>query len=1378
MHNLLCLFVILTGCSSKWSVEDIDGDGNSLLNGDCWDSLNDPIPPEGALDFGVTAADIYVGAEDLPYDGIDANCDGQNDFDSDGDGFVSLQFEGIPTLGLEGSEAAIGGDCWDVIDEIIIQNGAEDYNVTAFDIHPDAIENFYDGIDQNCDFMDDFDADGDGYVPSSYAGLFTHTLGEEVLPDGDCVDGSDYDSLNPAGLPASDIHPSATEVWYDGTDQDCANDNDCDSDADGASFGPEGSYCAENLPAEEQDCDDSDPEAFPNDTVEVYYNGVDDNCDLSDGDGDADGDDFWAADYLQRVANPGPSVQMPDILEHVDCWDDPDEIPSGFDALNELTQPIAVEVNPSATDASYDGVNQDCGDENQLEFDADNDGFNTAHYLERDGSSGADCIDSVNDPGYFLSSGLDPADIFPNAGDDAYYDGVDQDCNGLGNEYDQDGDGETIDLIDCNGIISSTCDFNSDGVDDFVGGSDCDDNDDEINTNSSEIVSDGIDQNCDNLELCYIDSDGDLFGGTATTVVSDLNCTPNGIVSDVNTDCDDQDEHTNPSAIEICDGKINQCNGSLPSTEVDNDGDGYVACTIDASGWDGASIIGDEDCDDTDNSIYPSAIEICDGQINLCNGSLPSNEIDNDSDGYVACTIDSGGWDGSSILGGDDCDDADATISPISVEICDGLDNNCDLSLPLNEIDNDGDDYVDCSIDSGGWDGVSILGGDDCDDADATVSPSASEICDGQVNLCNGSLPLNETDNDGDGYVACTIDSGGWDGSSILGGDDCDDADATVSPSASEICDGQVNLCNGSLPLNETDDDGDGYVDCTIDIGGWDGSSILGGDDCDDADATVSPVANEICDGQLNLCSGSLSSNEIDDDGDGYVDCTIDSGGWDGSIISGGDDCNDSDGSIFPNANEICDGQDNDCQNGVPSNEVDNDGDGYVECTIDNGGWDGVSITGGEDCDDTTSNFSPGATEGVGDELDQNCDGQEICVFDFDNDGQGDTNTNNTINSLDTDCTDVQESTMVQALDCNDNDNSVFWGASEIPGDGIDQDCDTVDDCYYDADNDGQGGINSVIQTGGDINCSGTNESSNNWDCDETRPTVYFGSLATEVPGDGIDQDCDGLDWCFFDADGDGFGSTSEISSTDLTCTSAGVSVQNNDCNDDPGTGGAIFPNATEIVGDNVDQNCDGLESCYEDVDNDDYGVSSNILVIALTSGDCGQQSGVSSSPGDCDDGDSSRYPYASEIPNDGIDDNCDGLESFGLGYSDCEGELYSNNTGDVYYLYCQHNETWSDARTICESVAYDSLATVSGNQDKEDLKALTDVNSWIGLNDLSQEGNFTWSDGSALIYTYWANGEPDGGTSENCVTVRSGNGRWQDDDCSQTKYFVCSTLF
>ena len=51
------------------------------------------------------------------------------------------------------------------------------------------------------------------------------------------------------------------------------------------------------------------------------------------------------------------------------------------------------------------------------------------------------------------------------------------------------------------------------------------------------------------------------------------------------------------------------------------------------------------DCDDDDDTIYPSAPEICDGQVNTCGGSLPANEIDDDGDDFVECVFHSEGWD-------------------------------------------------------------------------------------------------------------------------------------------------------------------------------------------------------------------------------------------------------------------------------------------------------------------------------------------------------------------------------------------------------------------------------------------------------------------------------------------------------------------------------------------------------------------------------------------------------------------------------------------------------------------------------------------------------------------------------------------------------------
>ena len=54
--------------------KDVDGDGVSGLT-DCWESVEDPVSPAGSMEYDspIRAADIYVGAEDRPYDGIDRN---------------------------------------------------------------------------------------------------------------------------------------------------------------------------------------------------------------------------------------------------------------------------------------------------------------------------------------------------------------------------------------------------------------------------------------------------------------------------------------------------------------------------------------------------------------------------------------------------------------------------------------------------------------------------------------------------------------------------------------------------------------------------------------------------------------------------------------------------------------------------------------------------------------------------------------------------------------------------------------------------------------------------------------------------------------------------------------------------------------------------------------------------------------------------------------------------------------------------------------------------------------------------------------------------------------------------------------------------------
>jgi hypothetical protein len=242
-----------TGGPSSFLI-DADADG-FLLDQDC-DDADSTISPS---------------AQEVPYDALDQDCDGQDLTDVDADG-VSYET-----------------DCLD-----------DDASV-----YPGATEVPYDEIDQDCSGSDLVDVDGDsqpywidcddtvadaylGNTEVPYDGIDNDCVGGDVTDvDGDGFDlGPDCDDLDP------NISPSAIEVPYDTVDQDCSGSDLVDVDRDGVPYG--------------DDCDDEAPDVFPG-AQELWYDGLDSNCDqASDFDQDGDGfdRDLDCADTVAEI-HPG-----------------------------------------------------------------------------------------------------------------------------------------------------------------------------------------------------------------------------------------------------------------------------------------------------------------------------------------------------------------------------------------------------------------------------------------------------------------------------------------------------------------------------------------------------------------------------------------------------------------------------------------------------------------------------------------------------------------------------------------------------------------------------------------------------------------------------------------------------------------------------------------------------------------------------------------------------------------------------------------------------------------------------------------------------------------------------------------------------------------
>jgi MYXO-CTERM domain-containing protein len=678
----------------------------------------------------------------------------------------------------------------------------------------------------------------------------------------------------------------------------------------------------------------------------------------------------------------------------------------------------------------------------------------------------------------------------------------------------------------------------------FCAGGDCDDANGGVSPGTPEVCGDGIDQDCDTLDLLD-DIDLDTFSSVACGGDDCDDNNPNifaGSDFDVDgafacqDDCNDNDATINPTAAEICNDGIDQdCDGvDAGIGAIDNDLDGETNCT---------------DCNDNNPSINSLATEVCgDGVDNDCSGTADDLDADLDLEVDVAC-------------GGTDCDDSDPATNAAAAEICDalGADNDCDGIADAQDFDLGPPPTVNPTETVAGV----ILNGV-IPTTVATITEELVTSSPGILSDVNVSIDITHT----------------WDS----------DLDITlISPAGTRI---DLTSDNGGSA--------DNYTGTTFDDEGVDGPITAGSAPFTGSFQPEQPlstldgeIANgtwtlEIADdaggdgGQLNSWSVTIESfsSTADGDGDGYIS----------SVFCAGADCDDDPtinpdaATINPGATEVCgDGIDQDCLAGDLVADVDLDGFSSILC-------------GGDDCDDGDSLTYVGAPEVCGDAIDNDCDPTTLDVVDADNDGA--------------DC----------VADCDDSNPLAYPGFFEICDDGADNDCDNLTPDIGDADGDGD--LCDV-------------------DCDDTSPT--FGPSQPELLCSGADEDCDAglVTPDIDDGDLDGFLCNVDCLDTNAAVNPAAVEVAcdglDNDC--DPSTEGEVD---LDLDGSTCGFDCDddeplaypgNAEACNDSIDNDCDPSTVDAFDLDLDGVTCIT---------DCDDNDPLSFPGAPEICGDGIDQDCD----------------------------------------------------------------------------------------------------------------------------------------